>query len=108
MPNQWAQRKTEFVQPQKTIVAGFLFHEPSGKVLRHLRSADAPTNPGQWAFFGGKSEPEDNGDPVVAWHREMREEIGVELDPARVMSDSRGDPRGRTCLAQFLVPMARA
>ncbi len=74
------------MQSRKTIVAGFLFHQPSGKVLLHLRSADAPTNPGTWAFFGGKSEPEDSGDPVTAWRREMREEIGVELDPTRVMA----------------------
>jgi len=68
------------------VAVGFLYHVASGKVLLHLRSVDAPPSSGKWAFFGGRSEPEDGGDLLVTWCREMREEIGVTLDPARVMS----------------------
>jgi len=67
------------------VAVGFLYHVASGKVLLHLRSIDAPPSAGKWAFFGGRSEPEDGGDLLVTWCREMREEIGVTLDPARVM-----------------------
>lgn len=59
-------------------------------MLLHLRGADAPPNPGKWSFFGGHSEPVDGGDLRVTWCREMHEELGVTLDPARVMSLRRG------------------
>lgn len=68
------------------VAVGFLYHAASGKVLLHLRSADAPPNPGKWAFFGGRCELEDNGNLLATWLREMREELGVTLDPARVVS----------------------
>lgn len=68
------------------VAVGFLYHVASGKVPLHLRGVDAPPSAGKWAFFGGRSEPEDGGDLLVTWCREMREEIGVTLDPARVMS----------------------
>lgn len=64
------------------VAAGFLYHGASDKVLLHLRSADAPSDPSTWAFFGGKCEPEDGGDAVVAWRREMDEELGIDLGPA--------------------------
>ncbi|MDQ5852807.1 MAG: NUDIX domain-containing protein, partial [Chloroflexota bacterium] len=70
----------------RNVAVGFLYHAASGKVLLHLRGADAPPNPGKWAFFGGRSEPEDGGDLLATWLREMREELGVTLDPARVVS----------------------
>ncbi len=68
------------------VAVGFLYHAASGKVLLHLRGADAPPNAGKWAFFGGRSEPEDGGELLTTWLREMREELGVMLDPARVVS----------------------
>lgn len=70
----------------QNVAVGFLYHAASGKVLLHLRDADAPPNPGKWAFFGGHSEPEDGDDLLATWCREMLEEIGVELDPAHVVS----------------------
>lgn len=72
------------------VAVGFLYHASSGKVLLHLRGTDAPPNPGTWAFFGGHAEPEDGGDLLTTWCREMHEEIGVTLDPARVVSLRRG------------------
>ena len=70
----------------RNAAVGFLYHAPSSKVLLHLRGPDAPPNPGKWAFFGGRCEPEDGGDLLATWRREMREELGVALDPARVVS----------------------
>jgi 8-oxo-dGTP pyrophosphatase MutT (NUDIX family) len=72
------------------VAVGFLYHAASGKVLLHLRSVDAPPSAGKWAFFGGHSEPEDGGDLLATWCREMREEIGVTLDPARAVSLRQG------------------
>ena len=74
----------------RDVAVGFLYHAASGRVLLHLRGADVPPNPGKWAFFGGRGEPEDGGDLLATWRREMREELGVELDPARVVSLRRG------------------
>lgn len=70
----------------KNVAVGFLFHAASGKVLLHLRDADAPPNAGKWAFFGGHEEPEDSGNLLTTWCREMREELGVVFDPLRVVS----------------------
>jgi 8-oxo-dGTP pyrophosphatase MutT (NUDIX family) len=72
------------VEYQKIVASGILYHAASGKVLLHLRSADAPTHPSMWAFFGGRCEPGDGGDAVVAWRREMDEELGVGLDAAYI------------------------
>ncbi len=70
----------------RNVAVGFLYHAASGKVLLHLRGVDAPPNPGKWAFFGGRAEPEDGDDLLVTWLREVQEEIGVTLHPARVVS----------------------
>lgn len=70
----------------RNVAVGFLYHAASGKVLLHLRGVDAPPNPGKWAFFGGRCEPEDGDDLLVTWRRELHEELGVTLDPARVVS----------------------
>lgn len=78
------------LRQRRNVAVGFLHHAASGKVLLHLRGVDAPPNPGKWAFFGGHSEPEDGGDPLATWCREMHEEIGVKLDPARIVSLRRG------------------
>src|SRR5688572_23781151 len=58
---------------------GFLYHAASGRVLLHRRGPDAAVYPDRWSFFGGKAEPEDAGDPVGTWRREMREELGVDV-----------------------------
>ncbi|MCL4508548.1 MAG: NUDIX domain-containing protein [Chloroflexi bacterium] len=68
------------------VAVGFLYHATSGKVLLHLRSADKPPNAGKWAFFGGRSELEDTNDLSATWRREMREELGVTIDPMRIVS----------------------
>ena len=70
----------------RNVAVGFLFYAASGKVLLPLRGADAPPNPAKWAFFGGRCEPEDGDDLLVTWLREMREELGIALEPGRVVS----------------------
>lgn len=46
------------------------------RLLAARRSAPAP-HAGGWEFPGGKVEPDE--DPVSALHREIREELGVEI-----------------------------
>jgi 8-oxo-dGTP pyrophosphatase MutT (NUDIX family) len=70
----------------QNIAVGFLYHAASGKVLLHLRDEDKPPSAGMWAYFGGRSEPEDGDDLLATFIREMREELGVTLDPDRVRS----------------------
>ncbi len=74
----------------RNVVGGFLHHAASGKVLLHLRSPDKPPCAGLWAFFSGSEEPADGGALLATWCREMREELGVVLDPARVKSLCQG------------------
>lgn len=63
----------------------FLYHAPSGRVLLQHRTDDAPTYPGHWGMFGGSGEPEDGGDPLRTIRRELREELGLTLDPGLVV-----------------------
>src|SRR5687768_3861428 len=70
----------------RDVAVGFLYHAGSGKVLLHLRDVDKPPNAGKWAFFGGRAEPEDVGDLLATWCREVREELGVTIDRERVVS----------------------
>ncbi len=72
------------------VAVGFLHHAPTGRVLLHLRSPDKPPSAGLWAFFGGGAESEDRDDLRATWCRELREELGVVLDPAHVVSLRRG------------------
>jgi 8-oxo-dGTP pyrophosphatase MutT (NUDIX family) len=48
--------------PNRDLAVGFLYRRASGKVLLRLRGVDKPPIAGMWAFFGGRSEPEDDGD----------------------------------------------
>ena len=64
----------------------FLYHAASGRVLLQHRTDDAPTYPGYWGMFGGMGEEEDAGDPVRSIVRETREELSVELAPARLVA----------------------
>ncbi len=70
----------------RNVAVGFLYHVASGKVLLHLRDPDKPPSAGMWAFFGGRAESEDGDDLRATWCREMREELGVALDPEQIMS----------------------
>ena len=61
------------------VAVGFLYHCASDRVLLHLRGVEQAPSAGQWAFFGGGSEPEDGGDLRATWCRELREELGVTI-----------------------------
>lgn len=63
---------------------GVLYHAESDSVLLHHRDAGAPSMADQWHTFGGFAEPEDGGDPVATWRREMREELGVDVPAEQV------------------------
>jgi 8-oxo-dGTP diphosphatase len=65
--------------------ACFLYHAPSRRVLLQHRTDDAPAFPGHWGMFGGSGEEEDGDDPLEAVRRELREELGLELDPSTVV-----------------------
>ncbi len=70
----------------RDVAVGFLYHSASGQALLHLRGAEQAPSAGQWAFFGGGSEPEDRGDLRATWCREMREELGVTLEAVQAVS----------------------
>ena len=64
----------------KYFAGGFLFHPPSGKLLLQWRGTTTPHDPDTWCFLGGWTKRSDRS-PAATWCREMREEIGVTLDP---------------------------
>jgi 8-oxo-dGTP diphosphatase len=59
--------------------AVFLYDPVTHSVLLHLRDDKAPTDPNMWAFFGGGGEPGETD--VECCLRELREEIGLDLQP---------------------------
>jgi 8-oxo-dGTP diphosphatase len=65
--------------------ACFLYHAQSRRVLLQHRTDDAPAFPSHWGMFGGSGEEEDGDDPMRAVRRELREELGLELDPGAVI-----------------------
>lgn len=63
---------------------GVLYNTEARQVLLQHRSPDMPLNPNRWGLFGGGAEVVDAGDPVATWCRELREELGIVVTPARV------------------------
>jgi 8-oxo-dGTP diphosphatase len=59
--------------------AVFLYDPVTHSVLLHLRDEKTPTHPNTWAFFGGRAEPGETD--VECCLRELREEIGLALQP---------------------------
>ncbi len=64
-----------------TVVAAALA-DAEGRVLLQQR-APGRTMAGRWEFPGGKVEEGER--PEAALVRELREELGIEVDPARLM-----------------------
>ena len=56
-----------------------------GKLLLIRRAANVPA-PGKWCFPGGAIEPGET--PEMALIRELREELGVDIKPTRVLWES--------------------
>ncbi|MGE5182944.1 MAG: (deoxy)nucleoside triphosphate pyrophosphohydrolase [Acidobacteriota bacterium] len=67
------------MRARKLVVAGLIIG--ADRVLISQRRADQSL-PLQWEFPGGKVEPGEA--PVAALARELREELGVEVDVGRV------------------------
>ena len=60
------------------VVAGLIFRK--GRVLACRRRADGPF-PLKWEFPGGKIEPGEQPEPAL--ERELREELGIEIEETR-------------------------
>jgi 8-oxo-dGTP diphosphatase len=69
-----------FDRPRKIVVAGLLVDD-AGRVLVTQRRADQAM-PLQWELPGGKLEAGES--PTAALARELREELGVEVEVGRV------------------------
>lgn len=63
---------------------GFLFDAAERKVLLHLRDSNISWNPNRWAFFGGNGEPGESFRDCFV--RELREEIGLLIEPAEAIA----------------------
>jgi 8-oxo-dGTP pyrophosphatase MutT (NUDIX family) len=57
--------------------------KPALAVLLCKRTLDAPSHPGTWSLFGGKTEAND-ASAIRTALREVAEELGIGLDPRRV------------------------
>ncbi len=67
------------MRTRKLVVAALV--REGTRVLMSRRRADQPM-PGKWEFPGGKVEPGES--PVIALGREVREELGCEVDVGRI------------------------
>jgi len=66
------------------FAGGFLYNPQTNSVLLHKRDLKSKFNPSKWAFFGGKSEGDEN--PTEVFMREMREELGIEIPKDQMIS----------------------
>lgn len=105
------------VVPRPAAAAIVLRDAPGGlEVLLAQRSAGSSFLPGFWVFPGGRVEPEDDDDGAGPWRaaaaREVREEVGLVLDPATLAPFDRWiTPEGlpqRFDTAFFLAPATGA
>ncbi len=67
------------IQPERFTSCGFLYNPKTQSVFLHLRDGNTLFYPNCWAFFGGKNE--DDESPEACYIREMREEIGIKIEP---------------------------
>lgn len=61
---------------------GILFNPETRRVLLQKRDGQAPVNPYQWGLFGGLGEPQETPDKTL--RRELREELGVDLETGQM------------------------
>jgi len=57
------------------------------RVLLQRKDLGYPWNPGMWCFFGGKIEDEELANGEQTLYRELREEIGLELEDLKYFGD---------------------
>ncbi len=67
------------IDTTKKYAGGFFYNPLSKRVLLQKRDDKAPHHPGIWTIFGGGMEPEDGGDPVKTFIREVKEEMGLNI-----------------------------
>lgn len=67
------------MRTRKLVVAALV--REGARILMSRRRADQPM-PGRWEFPGGKVEPGES--PTEALAREVREELGCEVDVGRI------------------------
>ncbi|HXT97187.1 MAG TPA: (deoxy)nucleoside triphosphate pyrophosphohydrolase [Polyangia bacterium] len=67
------------MRTRKLVVAALV--REGTRILMSRRRADQPM-PGRWEFPGGKVEPGES--PVAALEREVREELGCEVEVGRI------------------------
>ncbi len=68
-------------QPGHTLVVAGALRRQDGRWLMHCRPLEKHHG-GLWEFPGGKVESGEA--PVIALIRELREELGVEIDPSHI------------------------
>ena len=64
-------------------VKGALF-APDGRIVTIQRTSDTDTFPGLWDVPGGGWDAAKDTTPAECFTREVREELGLELDPRRI------------------------
>jgi 8-oxo-dGTP diphosphatase len=62
-------------------IAAAVLQRPDGRILLLRRSPTHTSNAGKWCFVTGYVEPDE--EPAQAVVREVREEVGLEITPAR-------------------------
>ena len=58
--------------------ARIILLDETGRLLLQQRSADSPTEPSKWGFFGGEIEVGE--EPLTAAKREAQEELGYTIE----------------------------
>ena len=66
----------------KFSAQGFLYDPKKEAVFLHLRDLKTKHSPGKWGFFGGLGEIGET--PVMAFIRELYEEINLKISPEKV------------------------
>lgn len=82
MKYEFYSKRREKPIPTKYWAGGFLYNPEANAIFLHKRDANTPYNPNKWAFFGGLNEGDET--PSQCYMRELKEEIGLNLDEKNV------------------------
>jgi len=66
---------------KKILGNAVIIENKRGELLLHLRDEKAPSMKNQWCLLGGHVDENSNETPEEAAVRELKEEIGVEINP---------------------------
>jgi mutator protein MutT len=84
------------LHPSIEVAAGLVFRD--GKLLITRRPADAHLG-GLWEFPGGKREPQESFEQCLV--RELREELGIEVEPGPDLENVTHTYPGKTVCLRF-------